>query len=289
MATKPMLTLDCTLDGYTLALVFTASKVGATTVTTTAFPASTTKRNNQSRTATDGVIKAVLDALNAAETAAGTDGVWTAPTIFFDPCKISFKRTADDPADRISTINISSGLASILGLDPATTPTHNGSGDYTVPTRALGRVWSCPRYPESDLLRPRYSGAYAQTPYGDQCLIVEAAVQDRDVLLRQVPGWAVLADTITRAGTYAMASGMTINDTNAALDSFWASMLGGGSIAPNPLLRYYPDREDTTAYQRVQLRRIEDILDPVSSGAWVQTTPTPNLWTIRLSLTDRRE
>lgn len=284
---KPMLTLDLALDGYTLALVFTASLVGPTTVTTTAFPASTTKRNNQSRTATDGVIKAVLDALNAAESAAGTDGVWTAPTITFDPCKVVFKRTADDPDDRISAINLSSGLASVLGLDASTTPTHNGSGDYTVQTRALGGVWSCNRHAREDLKRATFKASYARSPAGYSETLVEAAGYRRDVVLESVPGCFVLLDAFERGQTWRQVSGMAADDTNAPLEVLWARMMGNGTTAPNISLRYYPDREDVTAYQAVLVDDARVLEDPVGSRAWEQTNTTPNLWRIALPLVDR--
>lgn len=287
--TKPMLTLDADLDGYTMAVTFTASLVGAVTVTSTALPAGTTKRNNLSASASDNIFKAILDAINAAEGAAGTDGEWYVSSWGYEPPKALLKRTPGASADRISTVAISSGLAALMGLAASNTPTHNGGGEYSLQTKALSRVWTCNRYPENDWVKPRYVGAFARTPYGDQTTLIEAAVRDREVVLRGVPGCFVLADTITRADTYLMVSGFTVDDTAAALDSFWAAMLGGGSLAPDMRLRYYPNRADATSYQTVQLARIEELLDPVGAGSWQQTSPTPNYWQIRLSLTDRRE
>lgn len=285
---KPMLTLALSLTGYTLSVTFTTSLVGATTITTIAFPASTTKRNNLSASASDGVLKAVLDALNAAEAAAGTNGTWTAPTITAEPCGVRFKRTPPDPADRISTVGVSSGLATLLGLSTSNTPTHNGSGEYTLQTGALGGVWVCNRHALSDLKTPYYPSVnYARSPAGYGELLVGGALFRRLVVLESVPGCYVLSDAFTRGETWRQVSGMTANDTNAPLEVLWRMMLGGGTDTPNMTLRYHPDRSDLAAYQDVDIEDPRVLADPVGSGAWEQTTPTPNLWRLRLPLIDR--
>lgn len=283
----PLLTLDLALDGYTLAVTFTASLVGPTTVTTTAFPSGTTKRNHQDTSASDNVLKAVKDALNAAETAAGTNGVWTVPTAQMVPLNARFKRTTANTADRISSIAISSGLASILGLDPTTTPTHQGNGEYVVQTRVLGGAWTCNRHAREDLRRATFTVHYARSPAGYSETLAESSGYRRDVVIENVPGCFVLLDAFERAETWRQVSGLTADDTNAPLEVFWARMLGNGAGAPNTTLRYYPNREDVTQYQEVLVDDARALGDPVGARAWEQTNTSPSLWRLALPLVDR--
>lgn len=291
-STIPMFNLAATLTSQSLDLRFDQTKLGTGALTLNVTLTNGTYRNDLSTSS--GLIGHLVTRLNAAETAAGTDGVWAAsqPTSLYR-AQVRLTRTPGSVNDNVKDIRystLSSTLRGLLGLDSSNVvPTGAGTAGASCvwTTRHLGHVWTPDRHPLRDFSEPVYAGAVSNNGAGYGTLLIESATTARQVEVNLVPGGLVLSDLFTRQGCWAQIEGLTANDTSAPLDVLWTKLTGGGSAQPNNTLRYYPDRDTPATYQDVQLELAEDLFAPARSGAWVQTSGSPNLWSLRFGFIQR--
>lgn len=292
MSTIPMLTLAKSITSESIQVRFDQTKLGTGPVTLTASLTDGTYRNDLSTSS--GLIGHLITRLNAAETAAGTDGVWAAsnPSGIYR-AQVRLTRTPGSASDDVKDIRystLSATMRELLGIDASkAAPTGAGVAGATCTwtTRHLGYVWTPDRHPLRDWEEPLCTGAVSNNGAGYGALIVESAMMVRQVELSLIPGGLVLSDLFTRQGCWAQVDGLTANDTNAPLDVLWSRLTGGGSTQPNNTLRYYPDRDDPSDYQDVQLELADDLFAPARSGAWTQTSGSPNLWSLRFGFIQR--
>lgn len=292
MSTIPMMNLAATLTSQSLDVRFDQTKLGTGAYTLNVTLTDGTYRNNLSTSS--GLIGHLITRLNAAETAAGTDGTWAAsnPSTIYR-AQVRLTRTPGSVSDDVKDIRystLSATLRGLLGFDSANVaPTGAGvAGASCVwTTRHLGHVWTPDRHPLRDWEEPVCTGAVSNNGAGYGAMVVESAMVARQVEFTLVPGGLVLSDLFTRQGCWAQLDGLSASDTNAPLEVLWSKITGGGSAQPNNTLRYYPDRDDTGDYQDVQLELADDLFAPARSGAWVQTSGSPNLWGLRFGFIQR--
>jgi hypothetical protein len=280
--TIPMLGLKITLSSASFKLRLTGSSVGAVDVTVSLADGD----YYQTLASGSGLIAHVVARLNAAEIAAGTDGVWSAAfggagQPHRASCRLT--RVPGDPADIVKELReFTTGLQALLGMrfsaqDPTSGGDTAGATAYW-DTYALGHVWTPYRQPLRDYTTPSYGGSYSSAGNGYDALIIDRTNTRREVVLENVPGGLVLSDIFTRLEGWRMVSGFTAYDVNAPLEVLWALYTGGGSASPNDTLRYYPDLDTPATYQDVSVEGADAILRPFSGGLGEEVIPSPNRW-----------
>lgn len=290
--TKPMLTLAATLTSQSLDVRFDQTKLGTGPVTLNVTLTDGTYRNDLSTSS--GLIGHLITRLNAAETAAGTDGAWAAsnPSGIYR-AQVRLTRTPGSASDDVKDIRystLSTTLRGLLGID-STNAAPTGAGvagaTCTWTTRHLGHVWTPDRHPLRDYSQPIYGGALASNGAGYGVTIIDRVITAREVVLELVPGGLVLSDIFERLEGWRMISGLSSADTSAPLEVLWGQYTGAGTAQPNDTLRYYPDRDTPATYQDVRLTDPAALLRPFAGGLGEETIPSPSRWRLRFPLERR--
>lgn len=284
--TIPMLNLSKTISSESVQVRLDQTKLGTGPLTLTATLTDGSYRNDLTTNA--GLIGHLVTRLNAAETAAGTDGVWAAsnPSGIYR-ARVRLTRAPGGPSDDVKDIRystLSTTMRGLLGFDAVNVaPTGAGVAGATCTwtTRHLGHVWTPDRHPLRDYTQPIYGGALATNGAGYGVMLVDRVNTAREVVLELVFGALVLSDIFTRLEGWRDVTGLSASDTSAPLEVLWGQYTGAGSAQPNDTLRYYPDRDTPATYQDVRLTDPAALLRPFAGGLGEETTPSPNRWRLR--------
>lgn len=251
-------------------LTLANSAVGATTVTATAAAGTYYNDLDVSGAAIgDNLLRHLLDQLEAAETAAGTDGVYTL-TLQAGGYKgrYTISRAQGNAADDVTSLRIVSGgevTMVTFGFASAAPAPTSGTADpavFTAPDRAAGH-WVIPDYPAlfggaeevgatTVLAVSSPDGTTARDEYGD--------TTRKEIMLMTLPAASVYPFWANDAD-YASAIGAATGDVNATLDELrrlWTRVSAG------VYCRFTPDIGSITEYIQ---------LEPGGQDAWLARLP----------------